>query len=187
MCQVSRAGPSAIEKPTIPEGASAGHDPARMTSDDPTIRPAITMPAVRVWLARVSWRTRVSKCWRSNLTVSSPRLIDSSDWPRTSGSRVAILWKSSAVAGGLGQEPAGAGTAGRSARGRTGRTCAAISKWGSSSRPTPSIVTRARIRRTRSGGIVRWCIRMKPTRSRSRTDSGRSRRASGRCTRRPAR
>ena len=87
---------AAMVKPTIPSGIGPVA-PARMISDDPTIRPAITTPAARVWLARVSWRTSRSKCCKSNLTVSSPRLIDSSDVPRTSGRRVAIRWKSSAV------------------------------------------------------------------------------------------
>ena len=61
-----------------PVYASVG-GPAFRTSDEPTSRPAITMPTARVLLARVSWWTRRSKCWRSNWTVSSPRLIDSSD------------------------------------------------------------------------------------------------------------
>ena len=61
----------------------SGIGPTRPRADDPaTTRrsgPAITTPAARVWLARVSWRTSRSKCCKSNLTVSSPRLIDSSD------------------------------------------------------------------------------------------------------------
>ena len=50
----------------------------------------MTMPMARVLLARVSCRTRRSKPWRSNRTFSSPRLIESSDWLKRSGRRVAI-------------------------------------------------------------------------------------------------
>ena len=50
--------PSTEREPKPGVGERRRTRPAR-TSDEPTIRPAITMPTARVLLARVSWRTRL--------------------------------------------------------------------------------------------------------------------------------
>ena len=70
------------------------------------------MPTARVLLARVSWRTRRSKCWRSKRTVSSPRLIDSSDWLRSVGQERGDPLEVLGGAGGLAEQPRAGGTGG---------------------------------------------------------------------------